>query len=61
MPSKTSEKIMELVQQLEADEIKFESGNQSAGTRVRKTLQQIKKVCQEGRKEVQNAKNSEAA
>lgn len=58
---KLADKIASLTETLAADEEKFLNGNQSAGTRVRKTLQQIKKVCQEGRKEVQAAKNADPA
>lgn len=56
-----SDKITKLNDILKAEEEKFGNGNKSAGTRMRKALQQIKKVCQEGRKEVQEAKNSEDA
>ena len=54
-------KIMELAQALEADEDKFVSGNKAAGSRARKTLQEIKRIAQEGRKDIQKAKNDEAA
>lgn len=37
---------------------KFMKGNNAAGTRVRKTLMEIKKYCDEMRKEVQDEKNS---
>ena len=48
-----------LVDQLEPDMVKFyEKGNKAAGTRARKTLQEIKKVSQEIRLEIQNMKNS---
>ena len=40
---------------------KFVGGNNSAGTRVRKTMQNIKNLSQEVRKEVQNQKNSVTA
>ena len=35
---------------------KFERGNKSAGTRSRKVLQNIKKICQEMRISIQDAK-----
>lgn len=54
-------KLKELLDSLEVDEQKFIDGNRSAGTRVRKTLQEIKEVCQQGRKDVQESKNAEAA
>ena len=37
---------------------KFVEGNNSAGTRVRKTMQNIKNLAQSVRKEVQEQKNS---
>ena len=40
------------------DSEKFVEGNNSAGTRVRKYMQSIKKLAQEVRKEVQDQKNS---
>ena len=40
--------------------VKFVEGNNSAGTRVRKTMQNIKNLSQEVRKEVQNQKNTVA-
>mgnify|MGYP003144632072 CR=1 FL=1 len=44
-----------------SDSEKFVEGNNSAGTRVRKTMQNIKNLSQEVRKEVQNQKNTVAA
>ena len=41
-----------------ADYDKFESGNKSAGTRVRKNMQNIKTVAQNVRQEVQEMKNN---
>ena len=40
------------------DAEKFAEGNNSAGTRVRKYMQQIKNLAQDVRVEVQNQKNS---
>ena len=40
------------------DSEKFVEGNNSAGTRVRKYMQNIKNLAQDVRKEVQNQKNS---
>ena len=34
------------------------SGNKSAGTRARKALSEISKLCKERRKEIQSIKNS---
>jgi len=36
---------------------KFESGNKAAGTRARKALAEIAKLCKERRAEIQNKKN----
>lgn len=54
---------MDLVQQLEQEfeafkrEFeKFEKGNKSAGTRARKSLQDIKRTCQDLRVSIQGAK-----
>lgn len=38
---------------------KFERGNKSAGTRARKVLQDIKKICQEIRVSIQGAKKED--
>ena len=40
------------------DASKFVNGNSSAGTRVRKAMQEVKKIAQEIRLEVQEQKNS---
>ena len=37
---------------------KFETGNKSAGTRARKALSEITKLCKERRKEIQESKTS---
>ncbi|MCX6276098.1 MAG: histone H1 [Bacteroidetes bacterium] len=58
---KEYEKIKQLVTALEEDVIKFgDKGNNAAGTRVRKGLQDIKRACQEMRDAVQAAKKGEA-
>jgi len=43
------------------DAMKFEGGNNSAGTRVRKAMQNIKNLAQQVRLEVQSQKNSVTA
>ena len=43
---------------VEADAEKFVEGNNSAGTRVRKTMQTVKNLAQQVRVEVQNQKNA---
>ncbi|MCH7415196.1 histone H1 [Belliella sp. R4-6] len=56
--SKFSE-IKDLVMGLEADFEKFyDKGNQAAGTRVRKGMQDLKNLAQDIRKEVQDKKNA---
>jgi Tfp pilus assembly protein PilE len=53
------EQVQSLISELEPDMEKFyEKGNKAAGTRARKTLQEIKKVSQEIRLEIQEWKNS---
>jgi len=56
--SKFSE-VRDLVMSLEGDFEKFyEKGNQAAGTRVRKGMQDLKNMAQDIRKEVQDKKNA---
>jgi len=57
--------VIKLLRQMErefmaaaGDSEKFVEGNNSAGTRVRKCMQNIKNLAQDVRKEVQNQKNS---
>ena len=53
------EEIKNLVMGLEGDFDKFYSkGNQAAGTRVRKGMQDLKTMAQDIRKEVQDKKNA---
>jgi len=40
---------------------KFNDGNKSAGTRIRKTMQDVKSLAQQVRVEVQDMKNAVAA
>lgn len=52
--------VKDLVMSLEGDFEKFyEKGNQAAGTRVRKGMQDLKNLSQDIRKEVQDKKNAE--
>ena len=54
------EKIRELVASTEEDHDRFYSkGNASAGTRVRKNMQELKSLAQELRLDVQSTKNSD--
>ncbi|MDX1592251.1 MAG: hypothetical protein R3283_09820 [Balneolaceae bacterium] len=53
------EQIQSMVSDLEVDMNKFyDKGNKAAGTRARKQLQELKKVAQEIRLEIQDMKNS---
>lgn len=56
--SKTSAQILQLVEEFQAEDAKFQSGNKSAGTRARKALMEIKKACDARRKEIQEEKNA---
>jgi hypothetical protein len=52
------EEIKNLVAAAEADVVKFaEKGNKTAGTRLRQTMQELKKLAQQVRLEVQESKN----
>jgi len=48
----TLEKIKELTELLSVDATKFYKGNKSAGTRTRKTAQELKDALQQFRKEI---------
>jgi hypothetical protein len=53
------QQIKALIADLEADAEKFyEKGNKSAGTRIRKGMQELKKLAQEVRQGVQDTKNA---
>jgi hypothetical protein len=53
------QKLADEIELLKAEYEKFERGNKSAGTRSRKILQNIKKICQEIRIKIQEAKKKE--
>jgi hypothetical protein len=53
------QKLFDEIEVLKAEYDKFERGNKSAGTRARKSLQNVKKICQEIRIEIQDAKKKE--
>lgn len=55
----TLEKIKELTELLSVDAIKFYKGNKSAGTRARKTAQEMKDAIQQFRKEILEHNKSE--
>jgi hypothetical protein len=53
------QKLLDEVDTLKAEYEKFERGNKAAGTRSRKSLQEIKKIAQELRNEIQAKKSEE--
>ncbi len=58
MGEESLQKLMELAQSLEEDNRKFYGGNNAAGTRLRKGLQEVKKLAQDMRNEVTATKAS---
>jgi hypothetical protein len=57
--SKTHDDILALMEQYVDENEKFaEKGNKAAGTRARKALMEVVKLCKDRRKEIQEAKNS---
>ena len=50
--------LLDEVEILKQEYEKFERGNKSAGTRARKSLQNIKKIAQQIRVQIQDAKKS---
>ena len=52
------QKIQEVLDSAHADVEKFNNGNKSAGTRIRKAMQEIKGLAQEVRTQVQLIKNN---
>ena len=53
------DELQDSVNDCQTDVTKFVDGNNSAGTRVRKAMQNIKKLAQEVRVEVQDQKNKQ--
>ena len=51
--------ITQLFESYKEDYTKFAEGNKAAGTRARKALSEITKLCKEIRKEIQDQKNSD--
>ena len=51
-------KIQEVLDTVQTEVEKFSNGNKSAGTRIRKAMQEIKTLAQEVRVEVQTIKNN---
>jgi hypothetical protein len=58
MSEESLQKLIELAQSLEEDNRKFYGGNNAAGTRLRKGLQEVKKLAQDMRNEVTATKAS---
>jgi hypothetical protein len=55
----THESIITLFEQYVSENDKFnEKNNKAAGTRARKALMEITKLCKDRRKEIQEAKNT---
>lgn len=59
--SKIFENIKKAIEEAEADVKKFAEGNNAAGGRVRKAMQELKSMAQSLRQEVLEIKNSRAA
>ena len=53
----TFDELQNAINDCQSDVTKFIEGNNSAGTRVRKAMQEIKKIAQFVRVEVQDQKN----
>jgi|TARA_B110000444_G_scaffold73829_1_gene69470 hypothetical protein len=52
------DELQNVINDCQGDVTKFVDGNNSAGTRVRKSMQDIKRLAQDIRTEVQSQKNS---
>ena len=55
----TFDELQDAINDCQSDVTKFVEGNNSAGTRVRKAMQEVKRLAQEVRVEVQDQKNSQ--
>jgi hypothetical protein len=54
----TTNQIQAALETYLMENAKFEGGNNAAGTRARKALMEIKKLCDARRKEIQESKNA---
>ena len=54
----STENLQETLSSIQSDVEKFNNGNKSAGTRIRKAMQELKSQAQDLRKEVQEIKNN---
>ena len=57
--NKTFDELQNAINDCQADVTKFVEGNNSAGTRVRKAMQEVKRLAQDIRVEVQEQKNKQ--
>ena len=55
----TFDQLQDAINDCQTDVTKFVEGNNSAGTRVRKAMQNVKALAQEVRTEVQSQKNAQ--
>ena len=53
------DELQNIINDSQSDVTKFVEGNNSAGTRVRKAMQNVKALAQEVRVEIQNQKNAQ--
>ena len=53
------DELQDAINDCQSDVTKFVEGNNSAGTRVRKAMQEVKRLAQEVRIEVQDQKNKQ--
>ena len=59
--SETYETLLKVVEEVRGDLEKAERGNKSAAVRVRKSMQDVKRIAQDLRKEMMAIKNPESA
>ena len=55
----TFDDLQDAINDCQTDVTKFVEGNNSAGTRVRKAMQEVKRLAQDVRVEVQEQKNAQ--
>ena len=55
----TFDQLQNVINDCQSDVTKFVEGNNSAGTRVRKAMQEVKRLAQDVRVEVQDQKNKQ--
>ena len=57
--NQTFDDLQDAINDCQSDVTKFVEGNNSAGTRVRKAMQEVKRLAQDIRIEVQDQKNKQ--